>query len=107
MKEFVYNDVIFLRGENAIENWSMLDTEDENYYFFHLSSFPSCYVSMRCTEPTEDLFVYGSELCRDGTKYKNLKNLKVDICKFSNLIKGSKPGEVIFKSKRKVSVIKI
>jgi predicted ribosome quality control (RQC) complex YloA/Tae2 family protein len=107
MKQFIIDNVVFIRGENANENWSMLDTENGDYYFFHLSSFPSCYVSMRCTKPTNELLYYGAKLCRDGTKYKNLNNLKVDICKFSNLTKGTKPGEVIFKSKRKIMVIKI
>ena len=102
MKEFIIDNTVFIRGENAIENWHLLDTEDPNHFFFHLSSFPSCYVSMRCAKPTKELLVIGSNICKDGTKFKKLPNLKVDICKFSNLHKGSKIGEVIFRSNRQV-----
>lgn len=102
MKEFIIDNVVFMRGENAIENWQMLETEDPEHFFFHLSSFPSCYVSMRYATSTKELLIIGSNICKDGTKFKNISNLKVDICKFSNLRKGSKVGEVIYRSNRQI-----
>ena len=49
----------------------------------------------------------GALLCKNNTKYRNVPNIKVDYCRCSNLIKGDKVGEVIFKSKRQVTQIKI
>ena len=95
-------------GENCKENWELLEAADDKNYFFHLSSFPSCYVILECyKEPDLDTIRSAAEICRSHTKYRNLKNLKVDYCPCSNLTKGDKVGEVIFKSKRKVKKIKL
>jgi len=107
MKEIIFENIIFKLGENADENWSMLETEHADHYFFHLSSFPSGYCSMRCKEPTPRLLLFGAETCKNGTKYKNIKNLIIDVCKFSNLVKSVIPGEVTFKSNRQVKKIRL
>jgi 23S rRNA C2498 (ribose-2'-O)-methylase RlmM len=48
-----------------------------------------------------------AELCKKGTKYRTLKNVKIDWCRCDNLEKTDKVGEVIFKSNRKVQQITI
>jgi hypothetical protein len=106
MKDIIFENVSFKLGENASENWSMLETEDDDYYFFHLSSFPSGYCSMQCKEPTPELLSFGAETCKNGTKYKYVKNLIIDVCKFSNLVKGELLGQVKFKSNRQVKKIR-
>lgn len=107
MKIIEYNNVTFKLGESAKENWEMLDTENPDHYFFHLSSFPSGYCSMQSSEASKELINFGATICKNGTKYRNMKNIGVDICKFSNLIKGEKVGEVFFISNRQVKKIKI
>lgn len=106
MKEVYYADTKYLIGENADENWELLDTSDYEYYFFHLASFPSCYVIMECSEPTTDMLMKGASLCKNSTKYKKIKNIKIDYCKCSNLIKGGKVGEVVYIKPRQVKQIK-
>ena len=95
-------------GENAKENWKLLDNSDKNHYFFHLSSFPSCYVILECEKkPLLGIIKDVAKICKNNTKYRNLRNLKVDYCQCSNVIKGEKVGEVIFKSNRKVKQVKV
>jgi len=51
-----------------------------------------------------------AQLCKNGTKYRTLKNVKVDWCRCDNLEKTDKTdkvGEVIFKSNRKVQQVTI
>ena len=48
-----------------------------------------------------------AKICKDNTKYKNIRNIKVDYCRCSNLFKGLVIGEVIFHSKRQVKQVKI
>jgi len=96
-------------GQNAQENWNLLEKAEEEYWFFHLTSFPSCYVIWECKddEITEEELEELAILCVANTKYKNAKYMKVDCTRCSNLEKGDVVGEVIYISKRKVRVIKI
>lgn len=101
------DNVLYTLGETAVENWRILDEADPDHYFFHLSSFPSGYCSVHTDELTPEIIENAALFCKNGTKYRTLKNIYVDYCKYSNLIKGTKPGEAIFKSKRKVQRIKV
>ena len=108
MKTFNFENFTCKLGENAADNWSLLDTSKKEYKFFHLSSFPSGYVILEYEEEPTDIMIYTSaKLCKEYSKYKNLKNIKVDWCQCDNLQKGEKVGEVYFKSNRKVRQIKV
>lgn len=104
MKIETLNEKIFKIGKNAEENWSLLDI-NENFYWFHLNSFPSCHVIIEDENPDDEDISFAASLCKNNTKYKNLKNLKICYTKCSNLKKGTDIGSVIFKSKRKVKTI--
>ena len=41
-------------------------------------------------------------ICKENSKYRNLRNVKISSTTCGNLKKGDKPGEVYFKSNRKV-----
>lgn len=95
-------------GQSAQENWKLLDKAKPEYFFFHLSSFPSCYVMLECDEiPYIETIYECAKLCKSRTKYKNVPNLYVDYCGYDNLYKGWKIGEVFFRSNRKVLRIKV
>ena len=52
MKIEEFNNVKFILGQNAQENWNIFDQakkENEYYIWFHLNSFPSGYVIMYST----------------------------------------------------------
>ena len=95
-------------GESAVENWSMLSKSKQWYYFFHLSSFPSGYGMLDC-ENGEDIPKNVLQKCaehvRQNTKYRNMKNLKVDCTKYSNVKRGEKLGEVVYKRVRDIFIL--
>ena len=66
------NNIIFKIGKNSKENWELLN-ENKNYLWFHLSAFPSCYVICCDENPTSEMIQFGTKLCKQNTKYRNLK----------------------------------
>jgi predicted ribosome quality control (RQC) complex YloA/Tae2 family protein len=108
MKTFQFENFICKLGNTAKENWQLLDDTEDHHLFFHISAFPSGYVILECEEkPKLSTIQIAAKICKDGTKYRRLKNLKIDYCQCSNLKKGDKVGEVLFKSNKKVQQIKI
>ena len=114
MKKIIYNDIEYCIGQTAKENWELLETlqqENSDYIWFHLNSFPSPYVIMKSDlmeiseQSHSDYLIYGATLCRDNTKYRNLKDLKICYTRLKKLKRGSKVGEVIIKGK--TSIIKL
>jgi predicted ribosome quality control (RQC) complex YloA/Tae2 family protein len=107
MKTIYESGVKYNIGENARDNWDMLGIADDSYYFFHLSSFPSCYVIMESKYPSQSMLRYGAMLCKHATKYRHVKNIKVDYCRCSNLVKGDNTGEVVYVRPRQVNKIHV
>lgn len=98
----------YILGGNAQDNWNILEKAEPNHYFFHLTSFPSPYVILLCKDtPLIEEIIFASQLCKEHTKYRNFKNIRVDYCPCSNVSKGDKIGEAVFYSIKKVKNIKI
>ena len=106
MKTFEFENIQFLLGQNAQENWDLLNCNDE-FLWLHLNSFPSCYVIIESTDVTQNMVEFAANLCKKNTKYKNVPNIKVCYTKCSNLKKGNEVGSVTFKSNRKKKTITI
>lgn len=98
------DETIIKIGSNAKENWELVDS-DETYWWFHLNSYPSCHVVIECSDPSEEHIILAAQLCKENTKYRNLRNLKICYTTCGNLKKGTDVGSVIYKSKRKVKHI--
>ena len=108
MKQFSDKGGTYKLGESMTENWELLDEAKQDTYFFHLSSFPSGYVILEpIGVPTIEILINAALLCKKGTKYRHLKDIKVDYCLCNNVTKSDKVGEVIFISNRKVKHLKI
>lgn len=107
MKTEIFEETIIKIGENAQENWDLIDNSNENYTWMHLNSFPSCHIVIENENPSNELLLEGARLCKDNTKYRNLKNLKICYTLISNLIKGKEIGSVSYKSNRKVKFVQL
>ena len=94
-------------GENARENWELIDNSESEWWWFHLKSFPSSHVVLQTNDPTSEELIAAATWCKDTTKYRNLKNLKVSYCQIKNIKKAEKIGSVTFLSNRKVKEIKL
>lgn len=113
MKSVEYNNIIYYIGNNAIENWELLDLSKQinnKYIWFHLNSFPSCYVIMYTTlnnletnyseNDVKDYLIYGAQLCKQNSKYKNYNNLKILYTTLDKLTKTKNVGEVNISGKK-------
>jgi len=107
MKNEIFEETCIKIGERAQENWDLIDSSNKNYIWIHLNSFPSCHIVIENENPTNELLLEGARLCKDNTKYRNLKNLKICYTTISNLIKGKEIGSVSYKSNRKVKYIQL
>jgi predicted ribosome quality control (RQC) complex YloA/Tae2 family protein len=105
MKTEIFEETNIKIGQSAQENWNLIDFSNQNYIWMHLNSFPSCHVVIENEDPSNELLVEGARLCKDNTKYKNMKDIKICYTTISNLIKGKEIGSVSYKSKRKVKCI--
>lgn len=97
-------------GTNAKDNWYVLSISESHSLFFHLTSFPSCYVIVDCLgfDEVDPAIIYqAANVCKANTKYRFLNDVKVDYTRCDNLEMGIKVGEVIYKSSRKVKTIKL
>ena len=106
MKTEEFNDTQIIIGQNAEENWNIINFGCD-FIWLHLNSFPSCHVIIKDNNPDEEVLNYAAQLCKDNTKFKNLKNVKVCYTKCNNLKKGPDVGSVIYKSKRQVKTVLI
>ena len=109
MKTQVIENILCKIGENAVENWKLYDEAKEEHLFFHLSSFPSCYVILETSfgQVSDTIIKSAALACLKNTKYLNIKNIKVDYTFCGNISKGDKVGEIIYKSNKKVKKIKL
>ena len=71
MKTIDFENSKIIIGQNAKENWDLLDN-NENFLWFHLKSFPSCHVIILNENPNETTIQKAAELCKENTKYKNM-----------------------------------
>lgn len=105
MKTFVLSDgTIAKMGCNQEENWKLIGLEEvqPDFYWFHLSAFPSGHLVLFSSEPTEENFKECRRICKDNSRYKNHRGLEIDCTQIRNLQKTEKVGEVEFISRRKV-----
>lgn len=107
MKTVQIDDYTIHRGENAMDNWELVETSEPNWIWLHLNSFSSPHIVIESAEPESYIISAAASMCREHTKYKNLPNLKFCYTPISNLEKGTETGSVTFKSHRKIKFFKM
>jgi predicted ribosome quality control (RQC) complex YloA/Tae2 family protein len=106
MKQVIVDNITYKVGQNAKENTQMIHDSDKDWYWFHLDKFPSCHVIICSNEITNDMILQAGTLVKENSKYK-FKNIGINYCKIDNLIHGSEPGSVSFKSNRQVKLFNL
>lgn len=89
-------------GENKLDNDQLVANAKQTDIWFHLASFPSCHIILECDSnniPTKEMIIYCAQLTKENTKYKNLKNVKVNYTEIKNVKRTDEPGKVIIKGK--------
>ena len=108
MKEVFFENTRIIVGKDVKDNAKLLDDYNHtDYIFIHLKAYPSSHVIILHNNPCEDTLMFAANLCKEYSKYKYLKGLKVIYTPYNNVRKTTTPGAVTFKSNRKVKDLKI
>ena len=119
MKVITFNNITFIIGQSAKDNWDLLDNakrKNNSYIWFHLNSFPSPYVIMYTSLDElekiiklsdnkltiSDFLHFGAVLCKNNSKYKFLNDLKILYLPLNKISKSYTVGEVIITGKKNI-----
>ena len=90
-------------GQNAKENWDLVDNADLNDLWFHLDNYPSAHIILGNNSSLFNLSDYHNQIisiasnhCKSYSKYgKKLHKVKIVYTQIKNLKKGKEIGSVI------------
>ena len=95
-------NITFSVGNNASENFSVIDGSKENDIWFHVKDYSSCHVVASIPEDlklTKKNLKYiikqGAVLCKKYSKYSNVKDLAIIYTTMNNVQKTEVIGSVL------------
>ena len=103
MKNYTYydnkleQDLEIKVGENAQENWDLIDSSSKMDIWFHLDKYPSSHVVINVPQNTKienissSTLIYAASLCKENSK----QNKQTKICVIYTYIKYVKKGDTI------------
>lgn len=112
-EEFKSNDVIFkiIVGRNQKENWDLIDVSEKQDIWFHVEDKPSCHVFIvkpsECNSIPRDVIIKAAQLCKQYSRYKNDKKVKIIYTEIHNVKKGKDCGSVSIINLKKLENITI
>lgn len=93
-------------GENAKENWELIDQASQNDLWFHLDNLPSPHVIL-CVENKKipkQIIKECALLCQSNSKYSNLKKISVIYTEIKHVSKDKQVGSVIATNTKKIII---
>ena len=106
MKEFVVwfdnidEDIIFYVGENATDNFKVIDSGNPNDLWFHAKEISSCHVVAHVPSKIDKrelktIIKRGALLCKQNTnKLSNIREVEIMYTQLQNITKTKTPGLV-------------
>lgn len=98
-------------GQNANENWNLIDNSEPFDLWFHLDDYPSSHVVISQDLNSDPDIFYPNQIislaanyCKSNSKQKNTNKVKVIYTQIKNLTKGKEIGTV-FTSDEKYVVV--
>lgn len=97
-------------GENAKDNFSIIDAADNNDLWFHVDGQSSCHIIARMPDEKIDkkqlrqIITQGALLCKQNSKYVSINNLPIIYTKVENLEKTDKIGAVLTKETKTIVI---
>ena len=95
-------------GQNKTDNWSLLDSSNQDNIWFHVSGSPSAYVVLDTVcniKVVPKRVIYRCAiLCKMRSKSAKERNCNVNYTYVKNVTKGENEGEAIIKS---IKVIRV
>lgn len=97
-----FNNIWFIIGKNAEDNWKIISEADKDYYWIHADSVPSAHIIIEVDQILDEDIQYACKLCMSYSKKITSFPAKFVLTQVKNLKFGSKAGEVYFKDNSKV-----
>lgn len=105
--EKINQDLVYWVGENAQDNWDMIDKSDQNNVWFHLDGHPSAHVILRIDFDKKKLLkqtlLQCAVQCKINSKFvnqtSNKQKIKIVYTEIRNISKADKIGSVNLKKK--------
>ena len=110
MKELIeeYGEDSYTIIIGQMQRITMITEEIRTYrYMVSFKIILSSHVVILHNNPPLEILEAAAIACKDSTKYRNIRNLKVLYTKYNNVQKTNVPGAVNFKSNRKVQELKL
>jgi predicted ribosome quality control (RQC) complex YloA/Tae2 family protein len=104
-------NIMFSVGNNASENFSVIDGSKDNDIWFHVKDFSSCHVVASIPEDVKltkkDLkyiIKQGALLCKKYSKYSNVKDLAIIYTTINNVQKTDIIGSVLTSNIKNIKI---
>lgn len=95
-------------GENAKDNWDILDKSSQNDIWFHLENHPSPHVILKIPDNGKNInkqtILYCAMICKENSKFSGHKKISVIYTEKKNVSKGQDVGSVYTKKTNKVVI---
>lgn len=96
----IKTDIVFRIGQNAAENFDIIDASSQTDLWCHISDAPSCHVVASLSDHPYDkkqlhkIAIQGAMLCKQNSKFRSDKNVAVVYCRIADLEKLETVGSV-------------
>ena len=94
---FQINELVYVMGTNAKENWKLLDEANEDDIWVHLNGLTSSYVMIKNRNQNHSVnthdIMYAGQLCKEYSKHKHVKNVKMCYLEARYVSKGKITGQ--------------
>ncbi len=98
-------------GQNAKENWTLIDNSEPFDLWFHVDKYPSSHViisqdlstNMDIFYPNQIIYLAGN-YCKTYSKQKNSSKTKIVYSQIQNLTKGKEVGSVFVSDEKYIVV---
>lgn len=85
-------------GQNAEENWKLIDQSAQNDIWFHVENHPSCHVVLSVNNnknvPHKSVLKRCATICKDGSKLRSNHKVKIIYTFIKNVKKAKDIGSV-------------
>lgn len=111
MKKFIHSigtiNYTIKIGQNAKENWNLIDNSEPFDLWFHLDNYPSSHVIIAqdiSSDPDifypNQILVLAANYCKTYSKQKNSLKVKIVYTQIKNLTKGKEIGSVFISDEK-------
>jgi predicted ribosome quality control (RQC) complex YloA/Tae2 family protein len=104
----IQDNITIWIGQNAKDNWAIIDDANDYDIWFHLEDYPSSHIILRI--PDKDTIInkqtlfHCAVLCKKNSKYSDQKNISVIYTEIRNIVKGIDIGSVTTKKTKKMKI---